>query len=67
MGVAEGVCPVEDGGTMGEAPRPAAAVPRRSGFVTPRPLSPRGKGGGIGAGASVEPAAWPPGRLRPGG
>lgn len=51
----------------GRSPRPAAAVPRRSGPVTPRSLFPRGKGGGIGAGASVEPAAWPPGRLRPGG
>lgn len=30
----------------GRSPRPAAAVPRRSGFVTPRPLPVQGRAGG---------------------
>ena len=42
MGGAEGVCPVEDGGTMGEAPVP----PQR--IRDPSPPSRAGKGGGMG-------------------
>lgn len=55
IGGAEGVCPVEDGGTMGETPSRPQAIPRRSGFVTPRTLPAQGRAGGWDE-ASPEPS-----------
>lgn len=47
MGIAVGVCPVEDGGTMGEPPsRRSGSPPQR--IRDPSPPSRAGKGGGMG-------------------
>lgn len=47
MGGAEGVCPVEDGGTMGETPsRRSGSPPQR--IRDPSHPSRAGKGGGMG-------------------
>lgn len=49
----------------GRSPRPAAAIPRRGGHVTPRSLPAQGRAGRWDE-ARSEPAAWHPGRARPG-